>query len=153
MHDRRREIEGRLARALDERLRPAVHTTVAPLSVEVWHVPPAGDGRVAEPVPFAVARESAYVPCDIGEHWGPAWGTSWFRLTGSVPGDLTDAEAVVDLGFTQAHPGYQAEGLVHDRDGGIVKGLNPRNDCIPAPAGAVLPATVELRKSMYSPSA
>ena len=137
MHDRRREIEGRLTRALDERLHPAVHTTVAPLTVEVWHVPAADDGRVGEPVPFAVARESAYLPCDIGERWGPAWGTSWFRITGSVPDDLTDAEAVVDLGFTRAHPGFQAEGLVHDPGGRIVKGLNPRNDWIPARAGAV----------------
>ncbi|HEY2880680.1 alpha-mannosidase [Nocardioides sp.] len=137
MHDRRGEIEGRLARALVERLRPAVHTTVAPLSVEVWHVPRASDGRVGEPVPFAVARESAYLPCDSGELWGPAWGTSWFRLTGSVPDDLADAEGVVDLGFTQAHPGFQAEGLVHEPDGRIVKGLNPRNDWIPARAGAV----------------
>jgi len=35
MHDRRREIGARLTRALEERLRPAVHTTIAPLTVEV----------------------------------------------------------------------------------------------------------------------
>jgi alpha-mannosidase len=136
MHDRRREIEGRLARALDERLRPAIHTAVATLSVEVWHVPPAGDGHVGEPVPFAVARDAAYVPCELGERWGPAWGTSWFRLTGTVPEALTEAEAVVDLGFTQAHPGFQAEGLVHDPDGRIIKGLNPRNAWIPVSTGS-----------------
>ena len=62
MHDRRREIEARLTRALEERLRPAVHTTIAPLTVEVWHVPPAGDGHVGEPVPFEVARDAAYEP-------------------------------------------------------------------------------------------
>src|SRR6185312_6834248 len=71
------------------------------------------------------------------------WGTSWFRLTGSVPDDLTDAEAVVDLGFTQAHPGYQAEGLVHDPDGRIVKGLNPRNDWIPVSTGSTSEERVE----------
>ena len=136
MHDRRRDIEARLARALDERLRPAIHTVVSALTVEVWHVPAAGDGRVGEPVPFAAARGAAYEPCGIGERWGPAWGTSWFRLTGQVPEGLTDAEAVVDLGFTQAHPGMQAEALVHDPDGRIVKGLHPRNDWIPVSTGS-----------------
>jgi alpha-mannosidase len=62
MHDRRREIEARLTRALDERLRLAIHTTVAPLTVEVWHVPPTGDGHVGEPVPFEMARDAAYEP-------------------------------------------------------------------------------------------
>jgi alpha-mannosidase len=137
MHDRRREIEGRLTRALDERLRPAVHTTVAALDVAVWHVPPADDGHVGEPVPFAVARNAAYEPCRVGERWGPAWGTSWFRLTGRVPAELDEAEAVVDLGFTHPHPGFQAEGMVYLPDGRIVKGLNPRNDWLPAPVGKV----------------
>jgi alpha-mannosidase len=136
MHDRRREIEARLARALDERLRPAIHTVVSALTVEVWHVPAAGDGRVGEPVAFAAARAAAYEPCGIGERWGPAWGTSWFQITGQVPEDLTDAEAVVDLGFTQAYPGMQAEALVHDPDGRIVKGLHPRNDWIPVSTGS-----------------
>jgi alpha-mannosidase len=137
MHDRRREIEARLTRALDERLRPAIHTTVAPLTVEVWHVPPTGDGHVGEPVPFEMARDAAYETCTVGEPWGPAWGTSWFRLTGHLPTDLNGAEAVVDLGFTSAHPGFQAEGMVYLADGGIVKGLNPRNDWIPADAHQV----------------
>ncbi len=131
MHDRRREIEARLTRALDERLRPAVHSIVAPLSVEVWHVPPADDLHVGEPVPFAVAREAAYESCVIGERWGPAWGTSWFKLTAEVPAGIDNAEIVLDLGFTRAHPGFQAEGLVYDADGLIVKGLHPRNDWIP----------------------
>ena len=32
-------------------------------------------------------------------------------------------------------PGFQAEGLVHDPDGRIVKGLHPRNDWIPVSTG------------------
>ena len=66
MHDRRREIEARLARALAERLQPAIHTTIAPLTVEVWHVPRAADGRVGEPVSFSVARDAAYRPVAVG---------------------------------------------------------------------------------------
>jgi alpha-mannosidase len=143
VHDRRREIEARLTRALDERLRPAVHVTVVPLTVEVWHVPAAGDGHVGEPVPFDVARAAAYEPCRVGERWGAAWGTSWFRLTGTVPPGIGVAEAVVDLGFTRAQPGFQAEGLVHERDGRIVKGLNPRNDWIPVSTGSTSREDVE----------
>jgi alpha-mannosidase len=135
VHDRRAEIEGRLRRVLGERLRPALHTTLQALTVEVWHVTTAPDGGVGEPVPFRVARDAPYQPCRIGDRWGPAWGTSWFRLTADVPSEAIDVEAVVDLGWTGAHPGFQAEGLVHRPDGMIVKGLNPRNQWVPVRAG------------------
>ena len=135
MHDRRNEIEGRLARVLDERLRPAIHTTLAPLTVEAWHVPAAADGAVCEPVPFAVARHASYEPGHVGMRWGPAWGTTWFRFTGEVPADARHPEGVVDLGFTAAVPGFQAEALVHDADGRHVKALNPRNRWLPLEPG------------------
>jgi alpha-mannosidase len=135
MHDRRREIEGRLARVLEERIRPAVHTVLTPLTVEAWHVPAAADGGVGEPVPFAEARRAAYEPAQVGLRWGPAWGTTWFRLTGEVPTDARRPEGVVDLGFTAANPGFQAEALVYDADGRTVKALNPRNAWLPAEPG------------------
>ncbi|MFI8100608.1 hypothetical protein [Streptomyces sp. NPDC086023] len=37
-------------------------------------------------------------------------------------------EAVLDLGFDRAMPGFQCEGLVHASDGGEVKGLSALND-------------------------
>ena len=136
MHDRRREIEGRLARALDERLRPAVHTTVAPLTVEVWHVPRAGDGHVGEPVPFAVARDAAYLPCDGRRALGPGVG---YVVVPAHRQRAGRSRPTPRPWWTSAsprpHPGFQAEGLVHEPDGRIVKGLNPRNDWIPARAG------------------
>ncbi|HET7432699.1 MAG TPA: glycoside hydrolase family 38 C-terminal domain-containing protein [Nocardioides sp.] len=135
MHDRRSEIEGRLARVLDERIRPAVHTVLAPLTVEAWHVPPADDGGPGEPVPFAEARHAAYEPGHVGQRWGPAWGTTWFRLTGEVPASARRPEGVVDLGFTWAVPGFQAEALVYDADGQHVKALNPRNRWLPLEPG------------------
>src|SRR6478672_9478994 len=142
MHDRRREIEGRLRRVLAERLRPAVHTTLAPLSVVAWHVPPDGAG-VGEPVPFPVARDAVYAPFRIGERWGPAWGTTWFRLRGEVPSDAVDLEVVLDLGWGSHSPGFQAEGLVLRPDGTAVKGLNPLNDWVPASAGQPIDWYVE----------
>ncbi|HEX3223577.1 MAG TPA: glycoside hydrolase family 38 C-terminal domain-containing protein [Nocardioides sp.] len=135
MHDRRSEIEGRLARALDERIRPAVHTVLAPLTIEAWHVPPAEDGGPGAPVPFAEALRAAYEPGHLGMRWGPAWGTTWFRLTGAVPADARCPEGVVDLGFTSAFPGFQAEALVYDADGRAVKALNPRNRWLPLAPG------------------
>jgi alpha-mannosidase len=116
MHDRRREIEARLTRALDERLRPAIQTTIAALDIAVWHVLTAADGHVGEPVPFAVARGATYEPCRVGERWGPPWGTAWFRLTGAVP-DESARRSVLDLGWSTV-PGFQAEGWCTSLTGG-----------------------------------
>ena len=137
MHDRRSDIEARITRVLQERIRPQIHRTVGPLTVAAWHV---GGGQ-GEPVPPAEALRAPYEPFAVGDPWGPAWGTTWFRLTGTVPGVSADgpAEAVLDLGWADHSPGFQAEGLVHRADGSVVKGLNPRNGWIPLPgeSGAV----------------
>ncbi|MDT7556085.1 MAG: alpha-mannosidase, partial [Pseudonocardiales bacterium] len=122
MHDDRALVERRIARILRERLRPAVHGDAVPLSVQVWHAP-------GEPPPVAEALGAEYRPVRPDEPWGPAWGTSWFHLTGSVPAGWAGrvVEAVVDLGFTPDRSGFSAEGLVHRPDGTAVKGLNPQN--------------------------
>ena len=136
MHDDRVIVEDRLHRALTERLRPAVHRIVASLEIAVWHVGlQGGEGR-EEPVAPGLAlpgptqrSDVAYRPVDIGEWWGPAWGTSWFHLTGTVPADVVGrrVELVVDLGWDGHSPGFQAEGLLYRPDGSVVKALNPQN--------------------------
>ena len=143
MHDRRSQIAARLQRVLEERIRPAVHTTLTPLDVAVWQVPTAADGSVGDPVPFAVACGASYVPGRVGDRWGPAWGTTWFRFDADVPDEGGPFEAVVDLGWTTAVPGFQAEALVYDADGSTVKALNPRNQWVPATAGSHLRWYVE----------
>ncbi|KRV47833.1 alpha-mannosidase [Wenjunlia vitaminophila] len=122
MHDDRILTEERLRRVLTERLRPAVHRQHLPLTAEVWHVP-------GEPVPFTDALRAPYSPVAVGDPWGPAWGTSWFRVTGRVPRDWAGltVEAVLDLGFARDRPGFSAEALAHRPDGGVVKALNPCN--------------------------
>ncbi|MFG3241906.1 alpha-mannosidase [Streptomyces sp. NPDC048157] len=122
MHDDRTLTEERLDRALRERIRPAVHPRTAPLEFEVWHAP-------GEPVPFAEAMAAPFKPGAVGDDWGPAWGTSWFRVTGRVPADWAGetVEAVIDLGFAKDRPGFSAEALAHRPDGSVVKALNPRN--------------------------
>ncbi|MFF2378457.1 alpha-mannosidase [Streptomyces xiamenensis] len=126
MHDDRSIVEDRLRRVLDERVRPAVHRDPVPLTVERWDAP-------GEPVPVAEALAAPYAPCaGAGERWGPAWGTTWFRVTGSVPRGWAgrSVEAVLDLGFDRGMPGFQCEGLVHLPDGTVVKGLNPDNSWV-----------------------
>ncbi|MGY4923187.1 alpha-mannosidase [Streptomyces sp. 900105755] len=125
MHDDRSLVEARLRRVLDERIRPAVYPESVPLDVAVWHAPgepvPVDEGLAAEPEPIAV-----------GARWGAPWGTSWFRVTGTVPEEWAGrtVEALLDLGFDENMPGFQCEGLVYRSDGTPVKGLNPRNQWV-----------------------
>jgi alpha-mannosidase len=132
MHDDRSTDEARLRRVLEERIRPAVYGSPRPLTVERWEAP-------GEPVPVPDGLGAPYRPAAVGEEWGPAWGTTWFRVTGTVPREWAGrtVEAVLDLGFDRNMPGFQCEGLVHRPDGDVVKALSPRNAWVPiaAPAG------------------
>ncbi|WP_405943350.1 alpha-mannosidase [Streptomyces sp. NBC_00932] len=122
MHHDRTVTERRLDRVLNQRLRPAVHDRSAPLDVAIWNV-------TGEPVPVSEGLHAQYEPVRTGALWGPAWSTSWFRISGTVPAEWAGqrVEAVLDLGFGTTQPGFSAEGLVHRADGTPVKALNPRN--------------------------
>ncbi|MEW2544603.1 glycoside hydrolase family 38 C-terminal domain-containing protein [Streptomyces sp. NPDC047002] len=122
MHDDRSLVEGRLTRVLRERIRPAVYPESTPLTVGMWTAP-------GEPVPVAEGIAAPTVPIAPGTPWGAPWGTTWFTVSGTVPAAWAGrtVEAVLDLGFTKATPGFQCEGLVHLPDGTPVKGLHPRN--------------------------
>ena len=125
MHDDRSLVEARLKRVLDERIRPAVYPESVPLEVAVWHAP-------GEPVPVAEGLAASPEPIEAGARWGAPWGTSWFRVTGTVPQEWAGktVEALLDLGFDENMPGFQCEGLVYRPDGTPVKGLNPRNQWV-----------------------
>ncbi|SDP64484.1 alpha-mannosidase [Pedococcus dokdonensis] len=122
MHDDTSLTVGRVTRVLTERLWPAVHAVSVPFTVEAHTLP-------GEPVPPSAGLALDYAPYAVGSPWGPAWGTTWFRLTGDVPAEWAGrrVEAVVDLGFDVAEPGFQCEGLVYRPDGSPVKAVNPRN--------------------------
>ena len=125
MHDDRSLVEARLKRVLEERIRPAVYPESVPLEVAVWHAPD-------EPVPVAEGLAGTPEPIAVGARWGAPWGTSWFRVTGTVPQEWAGktVEALLDLGFDENMPGFQCEGLVYRPDGTPVKGLNPRNQWV-----------------------
>ncbi|RKN06811.1 alpha-mannosidase [Streptomyces radicis] len=125
MHDDRKLVEDRLRRVLEERIRPAVHRDPVPFTVERWDAP-------GEPVPVGEGLAAPFTPAAAGDSWGPAWGTTWLRLTGRVPREWAGltVEAVIDLGFDRGMPGFQCEGLVYRADGEAVKGLHPYNDWV-----------------------
>jgi alpha-mannosidase len=131
MQDDHRVVEGRVARALRERVRPALYAASTPLEVRAWHVE-------GEPVPVAQALTATYEPFPIGTPWGTPWSTTWFVVSGDVPDVWAGArvEVVADLGFSAGAPGFQAEGLVFDRRGVPLKGLAPRNTHVPVAAPA-----------------
>jgi alpha-mannosidase len=137
MHDDHVLIEQRLRRTLG-RLVPAVYSGRSPLDVAAWSAP-------GEPVPVAEGLRAPYVPVRIGDRWGPAWGTTWFRLTGTVPAEWADrtVEALIDIGFDVERTGFHAEGLVYRADGSPVKGLDPRTQWVRVPAGEAVELYVE----------
>ncbi|HEY9266776.1 MAG TPA: glycoside hydrolase family 38 C-terminal domain-containing protein [Microbacterium sp.] len=129
MHDDRRTVEGRLTRFVRTWLEPATYRAFQPLEITRWVAP-------GEPVPFATATAQEFSPVEQGAFWGAAWGTTWFRVQGSVPVDWAAdddvaVELLLDLGFTADRPGFQCEGLVYHPDGTILKGLNPLSAYVP----------------------
>ncbi|HEX3814149.1 MAG TPA: glycoside hydrolase family 38 C-terminal domain-containing protein [Mycobacteriales bacterium] len=131
MHDDRQLVEGRLKRAVEQWIKPAIYSARAPLSVEAWHVP-------GEPVPVAEALAATYEPFELGTLWGPPWSTTWFKITGEVPADWAGrkVEAVFDIGFGGG-TGFSSEAMAYTPEGSPIKAIHPMNRYVPigAPAG------------------
>ncbi|MEO5709149.1 MAG: glycoside hydrolase family 38 C-terminal domain-containing protein [Nocardioidaceae bacterium] len=121
----------RMERTL-RRVQAATYVDPHPVQVEVQHL----DG---EPEPFLEVVGRPFEVCAVGDPWGAPWSTSWFHLTGEVPAPLRGRtlELHVDLGFTSAHPGFQAEGLAYDATGRVLKGVEPRTAYVPVAPDAV----------------
>src|SRR6218665_1153905 len=126
MHDDTSLTVGRVTRVLDERIRPAVYSASVPLTVERHLLP-------GEPIAPAEGLVLEFAPDAVPSVWGPAWSTTWFRLSGRVPAEWAGrrVEAVVDLGFDLSMTGFQCEALVYRADGTPVKSINPRNQWVP----------------------
>ncbi len=137
MHDDHALVEQRLHRVLTERLRPARHPHRTPCHISVWH-PPGHAATATE------ALAADYRPTTVGQPWGAAWSTTWFRVTATVPPQWAGSrvEALVDLGFDTDRPGFCCEGLVYDTDATPIKGLHPRNHHIPVTRAATGGETV-----------
>ena len=108
-----------LERFLREVVAPAVYQRRSPLQVAAHDVG-------GEPIPFAETASARFDPFEIGGEWGPMWGTTWFRFTGDVPADWSDAVALIHLGGDEL-VGFSAEGLVWTAGGTAVQGLHHRH--------------------------
>ena len=132
MHDDSALVRARIDRFVEERVKPALYRARAPLEVTAWEVPD-------EPVPFAAAVVQRFEPFTVGSAWGKPWGTTWFHVIGTVPEEWQgldgDVELTVDLGFLSGQAGFQAEGLVFDPSGRILKAIEPFNDHVPLDLG------------------
>lgn len=138
MHDQTSLTVGRVKRVLNERVRPAIHSARVPLEITA-HVLP------GEPIPPAEGLALEFAPFAAGSPWGPAWGTTWFRVRGTVPAEWAGkrVEAIIDLGFDVTMTGFQCEALAYRPDGTPVKSLNPRNQWLPVSDAAVAGQSVE----------
>ncbi|MFK3677613.1 alpha-mannosidase [Microbacterium sp. NPDC090218] len=144
MHDDTSLTVGRVKRVLEERIRPAIHSASVPLDVEIHELP-------GEPIAASEGLALDYAPAAAGAPWGPAWGTTWFKLTGRVPAEWTGrrVEALIDLGFDVNMTGFQCEALAYrPGDTGVdpipVKSINPRNQWVPITETAAGDEPVEL---------
>jgi len=144
MHDDTSLTVGRVKRVLEERIRPAIHSASVPLDVEIHELP-------GEPIAPAEGLALDYAPGVVGAPWGPAWGTTWFKLTGRVPAGWAGrrVEALIDLGFDVNMTGFQCEALAYRAgDAGSdpipVKSINPRNQWVPITETAAGDEPVEL---------
>ena len=125
MHDDWDRTVYRARRALENRLQKRIWAQQVPCDVSAY-VP-------AAPVPVADALAAGYTPVQPGEPWGLPWSTTWFKVTGCPPEGWAGGrvEAMVDLGFTNQTPGFQAEGLAFAPDGTPIKGVMPLNHWLP----------------------
>ncbi|MHB8457945.1 MAG: alpha-mannosidase, partial [Acidimicrobiales bacterium] len=122
----RRERVGRL---LGQVIWPATHPLSAPLEISISMLP-------GEPIAPALAKTLPFAPFAVGDPWGGAWSTAWFKAEGTIPADFDGRHVVarVDLGYW-GQPGFGGEALVFD-DGKPIVGLNPRHNTIEIAASA-----------------
>ncbi len=124
MHKHPAITEERLRIALGRTLRPMIHRRTAPVSVSFWDVG-------GEPVPYEQALAAKYQPMQVGQKWGAAWDTTWFRVHGTIPPDWAgESEAILsmDLGPEPTWcEGISCEGLAW-LDGRPVAAVNLYRD-------------------------
>jgi alpha-mannosidase len=123
----------RLDRFVARYLLPNQYSQKVPLDILGWKVG-------GEPVDFAAAKSAPYERVEIGQPWGSPWDTWWFQVEGTVPQEWSSElenhqpELLVDLGKKDyIMPGFQAEALVRDEDGTIIKAVEPWNSRVPLP--------------------
>ena len=100
-----RVTEARIARAI-ALIKERIHTGAVPLLVEVFQEP--GEPAFPRRIPNA-----GYQPFHVGESWGPAWSTVWFRFSGTALPEWSGkpVDSLVRLGC-RGGEGFTAEGQI-----------------------------------------
>ncbi|MFU0524023.1 alpha-mannosidase [Gardnerella pickettii] len=124
----------RCTRVMQQRLYPYINTVLSHCKIRAYKI-------AGEPISSSeffsklkrndIAFRSFNAPCV----WGTTWGTTWFEVTGSIDFSKVKGRKVelnVDLGWiSNLFPGFQAEGLVYNVDGRVIKAINPCNHWVP----------------------
>jgi alpha-mannosidase len=101
----------RLRRWLEQRVKPGSYDDSRPAQLEVLHVP-------GEPIAAEDALAGRFEPYAVGEPFGPAWATSWFRFSASVPAEWAGREVVAVVAIEwlgeKLHPTFAGEAMVWD---------------------------------------
>ena len=81
-----------------------------------------------EPIRPVEAVGRPFTPFEVGDPWGGAWDTTWFRFRGSIPDSWAGREvvALIHLGGDQL-VGFTAEGQIWDTELRPVQGLHHRH--------------------------
>jgi alpha-mannosidase len=123
-----RVTESRIACAI-ALIKERIYTDGIPLAIAAFQEK--GDPAFPARIP-----ETGFEPFQVGQKWGPAWSTVWFRFSGTVPAEWSGrtVSALVRLGYF-AGEGFTAEGLVwqHGRPSRAIN-VNRADIPIAAPA-------------------
>lgn len=140
-HFSTRHVRHQAERLLSQHLRPGIYRDREPVRLTAWETP-------GEPVPFEEAVAQEFSRKDPDEPWGRPWGTTWFRILGTLPGRWADVEGatpelIADIGFREVQSGFQCEALAYDGAGRVLKGVEPFNRYVPLPAGETVDIYLE----------
>ncbi len=143
--ERLEHVDGVLAKTV----KPARWPRTAPVAIRANHLP-------GEPVPHASATAGDFAPFEVGDAWGPLWGTTWFHVTATVPDDFAgyDCALMLHLGYGGLS-GFGAEGQIWI-DGEPVQGVGPTHQefriASPAVGGEAVDLYIEAAANPATPS-
>jgi alpha-mannosidase len=138
----------RVQRLIKEVVLPLLYPETAPLDIAAHFVR-------GEPIAPAEAYAREFQPFSIGQHWGGAWSTAWFRFSGTVPSRWAGEHVVARLGLGyRGMVGFGGEGLLWDGES-PVQGINPRHNetavASPAKGGEAVELHLEAAANPYVP--
>ncbi len=138
----------RIRRLISEVVLPLLYPATEQLEVAAHFVR-------GEPIEASEAYVREFRPFSLGQPWGGAWSTAWFRLSGTVPTDWAGREVVARIGLGyKGMVGFGGEGLLWDGER-PVQGINPRHNeaavAAPARGGDEVELYLEAAANPYVP--